>query len=137
MEVLEATSAEVEAKDGIGPPVAKAGDSSNGSPPVKATSSDLKLKAPLTEITYFRRDGCDFCDRQDPILEVVLSQRTDVAFRKVMPRESPDLWAKYAVTVTPTLVIEPAGKPPVVLRGLASQEAILKALPGRGTDAEK
>ena len=137
MEVLEATGTEDKAKDGTGPPVANAGESSNGSPSVKATSSESKLKAPLTEITYFRRDGCVFCDRQDPILEAVRSKRPDVAFRRVMPGKSLELWAKYAISVTPTLVIGPVGKPPVVLRGLASQEAILKAIPGRGTDAEK
>lgn len=137
MEVLEATAAEDEAKDGTGPPMPNAGESPQGSLPVKATSSEAKHKAPLTEFTYFRRDGCIYCDRQDPILEAVRSKRPDVAIRKVMPGESPELWAKYAVNVTPTLVIEPTGKPPVVLRGLASQEAILKAIPGRGTDAEK
>jgi hypothetical protein len=128
MEVLEATAAQDEAKDGTAPPAAKAGES------VKATSSETRLKS---EITYFRRDGCIFCDRQDPILEAVRSKRPDVGVRKVMPGESPELWAKYAVNVTPTIVIELAEKPPVVLRGLASQEAILKAIPERGTDAEK
>jgi hypothetical protein len=137
MEVLEATAEEDEARDGTGPPIMNAGEPSNGSPSVKATSSESKLKAPLTEMTYFRRDGCVFCDRQDPILEAVRSKRPDVAYRKVKPGESPELWAKYAVNVTPTVVIEIPGKPPVVLRGLASEETILKATQRRGTDAER
>ena len=137
MEVLEATAAEDEAKEGTPPPTPKPGEVPKDSPSVKATSSVTKLRSTSTEITYFRRDGCVYCDRQDPILEAVRSKRPDIVHQKVTPTESPELWAKYAVTVTPTVVVGIPGKPPVVLRGLASEEAILKAIQGRGADAEK
>jgi hypothetical protein len=51
--------------------------------------------------------------------------------------DSPELWTKHAIVVTPSLVIETSGKPPVILRGLASEETILEAIHGRGADAGK
>ena len=137
MEVLEATASAEDAKESVVAPDAEDRGPSEKTEPIKGSTLDAKLKAPATELIYFRRDGCGYCDRQDPILETVRSRLPEIRLRRVMWGGSPDLWAKYSVTVTPTVVIEADGKPPVVLRGLASEKTILKAIHGRGTDAGK
>jgi len=136
MEVLEATRTTEDAKDSVVASDAGIKGRSEETAPVKRPSVDAKLKTPATELFYFRRDGCTYCDRQEPILDALRSKRPEVEYRRVSLGDSPDLWSKYAVTVTPTIVIETAGKRPIALRGLASVETILKAIQGRGNDAE-
>ncbi len=137
MEVLEATASAEDTKVPVVPPDAEVRVPSEKTEPVKRSTLDAKLKAPATELIYFRRDGCGYCDRQDPILEIVRSRLPEVVLRRVMWGESAELWSKYAVTVTPTVVIQTAGRAPVVLRGLASEEKIRKAIQGSDTDAER
>ena len=137
MEMLESTASAEDAKESVVPPDAEIRGPSEKTAPVKESTLIAKLKAPATELIYFRREGCGYCDRQDPVLETVRSRLPDVRIQKVMWGGSPDLWSKYAVTVTPTVVIQTSGKRPIVLRGFASEETILKAIQGSGTDVER
>lgn len=79
------------------------------------------------EVLYFKQGDCAYCDAQDRILQALQADR-GIAVREVRKGVDPALWARYGVTVTPTLVIAGGRGPYVVLRGLASRQRLVTAL---------
>ncbi|MBI2932994.1 MAG: thioredoxin family protein [Planctomycetes bacterium] len=81
---------------------------------------EVQSSAPPTdrrEILYFAQEGCPHCAEQDRRLEAAdLGERP---LRRLTPRDAPELWERYKVTATPTLVID--GR---VLRGLRTRDQI-------------
>ena len=60
-------------------------------------------QAGASDILYFTQPGCGFCAEQDRELEAARIDKR--AVRRILPGESPDLWRRYAVRATPTLVV--------------------------------
>ena len=81
---------------------------------ITAVEAARQQAAPRGTVLYFSREGCRWCARQDEELRGLEVVR--------VPLGSP-LWGEYAVTTTPTLVVE--GK---IFRGLTPRETILKEL---------
>jgi len=69
-----------------------------------------------TVLYYFSKPGCPYCVEQDRVLAVADLSR--VPLIRVEPN-SP-LWTRYAVRVTPTLVLHRPGKAPRVMEGRVS-----------------
>ena len=57
-------------------------------------------------ITYFRRPGCRWCDRQDAALAEWLKSHPGVALEVVEPGTRPGLWTQHKVRGTPTLLFK-------------------------------
>lgn len=89
-------------------------------PSQKSPAPDEKPPGRSSEILYFSQDHCPFCQEQDRQLEGAdLHGRT---LRRLTPEREPELWKRYRVTASPTLVID--GN---VLRGVQTREQIEKA----------
>jgi hypothetical protein len=128
MEVLESVAQAQETREGT--------VQEEKTPASKTSPTELATKSTSptsTVITYFRREGCVYCDRQDEILEALRRERPDIVVRKLNWGESPEVWTERQISVTPSLLVEGPGKPPVLLRGLATRESILKAARQEGT----
>lgn len=65
-------------------------------------------------ILFFTREDCAYCRLQDRILG-------DLPVRRIRPEEAPELWQRYRVEATPTLVVR--GK---VYPGVTAREEIEK-----------
>jgi len=70
------------------------------------------------QILYFTRENCPYCREQDRLLG-------DLEVRRLNPGESPELWTRYGVDATPTLVV--GGK---VFRGVTARDVLEKARDG-------
>jgi hypothetical protein len=120
-----------------GAPQQTAGPEKKAGPPEKAPgtlelpeappSNDVP-KSPFT-VTYFHRSGCPHCDSQDVVLSRWLKGRPEGKLVVVNFGEKPDLWRRFQVRGTPTLVIEAKGSPkPVVVEGLSQEAELDRAL---------
>ena len=70
---------------------------------------------------YFTRTGCPFCVEQDKILAGMKGVRVERV-------SDPEVWKKYQVTATPTLVLDEKGRKPKIWRGLVSREQLEKEM---------
>ena len=59
-----------------------------------------------TAITYFRRPGCRWCDREDGVLADWLKAHPGVTLEVVEPGTRPGLWTQHKVRGTPTLLFK-------------------------------
>jgi hypothetical protein len=95
----------------------------------------LPGKVPFT-VTYFHRTGCSHCDTQDAILSRWLKDKPEAKLVVVAFGEKPELWQKYQVRGTPSLVIEASGREkPVFLEGVSQESELGQALLASSTPA--
>jgi hypothetical protein len=97
-------------------------------PPHPATPGKADPRGPFT-VTYFHRGGCPHCDTQDVILSRWLGARPEGKLVVVNFGEKPELWQKYGVRGTPSLVVEgPTPGSGVFLEGVSQESELEKAL---------
>lgn len=85
-------------------------------------------KVPFT-VTYFHRGGCPHCDTQDAILGRWLKDKPEAKLIVVDFGEKPELWQRFRVRGTPSLVLEAGGSNnPVFLEGVSQESELGKAL---------
>jgi hypothetical protein len=124
-----------------------AGDSSDAPPPEAPSPNAGKLsqapakaepsstsrpmggaKMPFT-VTYFHRAGCSHCDHQDEVLAGWLKYRPEGKLEVVEFGARPELWRRFGVRGTPSLVIEdPVSHGSVFLEGLAQRAQLEQGL---------
>jgi hypothetical protein len=115
------------------------GSSSTPSPGKRAAPipAGVAPKIPFT-VTYFHRDGCPHCDTQDAILSRWLKDKPQAKLLVVAFGEKPELWQKFQVRGTPSLVIEASGgERPVFLEGVSQESELAQALLASSTPAPK
>ncbi|HLY76247.1 MAG TPA: thioredoxin family protein [Planctomycetota bacterium] len=94
-------------------------------------------KVPFT-VTYFHRTGCPHCDTQDAILGRWLKDKPEAKLVRVDFGEKPELWQKFQVRGTPSLVIEASGREkPVFLEGVSQEAELGQALLASSTPTVK
>lgn len=82
-----------------------------------------------TTITYFRRPGCRWCDREDGVLAEWLKAHPGVALEVVEPGSRPELWTRYGVRGTPTLLLKETKTGMMrILEGFTAAPALDQAL---------
>ncbi len=101
---------------------------------VREDSSAVPTPQSSKELLYFKQADCVYCGLEDQVLAELRTKRADFVVREIPRGQSPELWKKYGVTVTPTIVIAPGSGPVTALRGLASLDQILAALNGMKSD---
>lgn len=85
-------------------------------------------KVPFT-VTYFHRSGCPHCDTQDAILGRWLKDKPEAKLVVVDFGEKPELWQRFCVRGTPSLVLEAGGSDnPVFLEGVSQESELGQAL---------
>jgi len=85
-------------------------------------------KVPFT-VTYFHRSGCPHCDTQDAILGRWLKDKPEATLVVVGFGEKPELWQRFRVRGTPSLVVEAVGSGhPVFLEGVSQDSDLGQAL---------
>lgn len=85
-------------------------------------------KVPFT-VTYFHRSGCPHCDTQDAILGRWLKDKPEAKLMVVDFGEKPELWQRFRVRGTPSLVLEAVGSDnPVFLEGVSQESELGQAL---------
>jgi hypothetical protein len=85
-------------------------------------------KVPFT-VTYFHRSGCPHCDTQDAILARWLKEKPEAKLDVVDFGEKPELWQRFQVRGTPSLVIQANGsEKPVFLEGVSQESELAQAL---------
>lgn len=83
----------------------------------------------LTSVLYFHEARCAHCDRQDRVLGPWISDQAAVKLEVVEGGTRPELWRKYRIRGTPSLVFLPAsGGEHVLVEGFADQERLERAL---------
>lgn len=84
--------------------------------------------SPLTML-YFHQAGCAYCDRQDRVLGTWIQEGAPVKLEVVEGGTRPELWGKYRIRGTPSLVFLPAGGGEhLLVEGFADQERLNLAL---------
>lgn len=97
-------------------------------PPPQPGPARETPRTPFT-LTYFHRAGCSHCDTQDLILASWLKARPEGKLVLVDFGEKPELWQRYRVRGTPSLVLESEGSGrPVFLEGVTPERELEKAL---------
>lgn len=97
-------------------------------PSQPAAPGKVDYRGPFT-VTYFHRGGCPHCDTQDVILSRWLRTRSEGKLVVVDFGEKPELWQKYGVRGTPSLVVEgPIPGSGVFLEGVSQESELEKAL---------
>ena len=81
---------------------------------------EIQTEPPSSVLYYFSKPGCPYCVEQDRVLAAAELSR--VPLIRVEPN-SP-LWTRYAVRVTPTLVLHRPGNAPRVMEGWVSRSAL-------------
>ncbi|MBI2932492.1 MAG: thioredoxin family protein [Planctomycetes bacterium] len=114
MELLEAVAGDAQSTPGSPKPV----------PPVAAKADEEQSSSTPIEVLYFKQAGCKFCDLQETVLAEARKKWPRVRIRDVVKGENDELWTKFGVRVTPTLVFHPGAKAPVMTRGLAPADQI-------------
>ncbi len=95
------------------------------------------LKVPFT-VTYFHRSGCPHCDTQDAILARWLKDKPEAKLVVVDFGEKPELWQKFQVRGTPSLVIQANGsEKPIFLEGVSQEPELAQALQASSTPTPK
>jgi hypothetical protein len=128
--ILRAAQAIKEYRSADPPPDAPGTDVDNllkSSPPAEPSSPSRTLGGPKTPftVTYFHRGGCPHCDHQDELLRGWLKDKPEGKLEVVEFGAKPELWRRYGVRGTPSLVIEDqASLRHVFLEGLA-KDALL------------
>lgn len=85
-------------------------------------------KVPFT-VTYFHRGGCPHCDTQDAILGRWLKDKPEAKLIVLDFGEKPELWQRFRVRGTPSLVLEAGGSDnPVFLEGVSQESELGQAL---------
>jgi hypothetical protein len=102
------------------------------SPPLPQRS-DRGVPAPEVgqgfTVKYFHRAGCHPCDTQDAVLAGWLRGKHGATLQVVEFGIQPDLWRRYNVRGTPSLVIEDqASGRTIFLEGLTQEQALDDAL---------
>lgn len=82
------------------------------------------------KVTYFRQDHCPLCPTQDAILKAVAQQHPGLTISAITPAQNQELWSKYQIMTTPSLLFEREGQA-TLLRGFASEIRIEEILDGR------
>jgi hypothetical protein len=84
---------------------------------------------PSFTVTYFHRSGCPHCDSQDLVLKRWLADKPEGKLVVIDFGVQPELWQKYRVRGTPSMVIEAksTGRP-VFLEGLSQDVELTQAL---------
>jgi len=79
-------------------------------------------------VKYFHRAGCRPCDTQDTVLSGWLKKKPGATLEVLDFGNQPDLWRRYNIRGTPSLVIEdkPSGKA-ILLEGLSSEKVLEEA----------
>ena len=93
--------------------------SSNESTVTEGTFDELKI----LEVIYFSHPKCPACVRQDGVLRDWKGRRRNILLRKITPGQSVELWQRYKVSATPTLVLRAGGRE-VVLVGLKTADQL-------------
>jgi len=95
------------------------------------------VKVPFT-VTYFHRGGCPHCDTQDAVLGRWLKDKPEAKILSVEFGEKPELWQRFQVRGTPSLVIEASGMGnPVFLEGVSQEAELAQALLASSTPPQK
>jgi thioredoxin 1 len=87
------------------------------------------LQASRPVLVDFVTTWCPPCRQQKPILEKLAARRTDVDVVCVDLEESPEVAAKYGVTVVPTLMVFVGGERKAIAHGLQSERKLDELLP--------
>lgn len=72
-------------------------------------------------LLYFTRPGCPFCAEEEKVLAGLEGVR-------VVRVADPELWKKYTVTATPTLVLDEKGREPKIWRGYVTRARLEKEM---------
>lgn len=88
------------------------------------------------ELLYFKQGNCPYCNLQDEVLAQLRASHAQVKVREVAKGTAPELWRKYGVTVTPTIVVLDGDNARDTLHGLMSLNQIVAAIQ-KGTVDEK
>jgi hypothetical protein len=106
----------------------KARGASEPAAPAQDAPGPERPRTPFS-VTYFHRSGCPHCDSQDVILRRWLADKPEGKLALVDFGDQPELWQKYRVRGTPSLVIEAkGGSRPVFLEGLSQESELAQAL---------
>lgn len=80
-------------------------------------------------VTYFHRAGCRHCDTQDGVLAGWLKDKPQGKLEIVEFGDKPELWRRFGVRGSPSLVIDSgASRKPVFLEGLSREPVLEEAL---------
>jgi hypothetical protein len=84
---------------------------------------------PRVEVIYFHGKGCPHCTEQDPVLAGWLLGHPEASVRVLERGESPELWLRYRVRGTPSLLLSDAsGDAGILLEGLSDGARLDRAL---------
>jgi hypothetical protein len=80
-------------------------------------------------VLYFHQASCPHCDRQDRVLAPWISDNAAVKLDVVEGGTRPELWRKYRIRGTPSLVfLPPGGGEQVLIEGFADRDRLDRAL---------
>ncbi|HLY73471.1 MAG TPA: thioredoxin family protein [Planctomycetota bacterium] len=100
--------------------------------PARKAASPAQVASPgkvSFTVTYFHRSGCPHCDTQDAILGRWLKDKPEAKLIVVDFGEKPELWQRFRVRGTPSLVLEAGGSSnPVFLEGVSQESELGQAL---------
>lgn len=131
--------------EGPGPAVAVQAPAAVATAPFEAAQAKRSSSSPAAPpgripftVTYFHRSGCPHCDTQDAILGRWLKDKPEAKLVVVDFGEKPELWQKFQVRGTPSLVIEARGSDrPVFLEGVSQESELGQALLASSSPALK
>jgi hypothetical protein len=100
-----------------------------GVAPAPSVRSETQDSAPKVTLTYFHGKGCPHCATQDGTLARWLAAHPEASVRVLELGESPELWLKYRVRGTPSLLLRlPSMDAEVLLEGISDEARLDQAL---------
>ena len=81
-----------------------------------------------TELLYFKRDDCPYCQKQDKVLAALGKTLPSLTVRTLKPEDAPELWKAYGISVVPSIVIPAPGRKPLMLRGFMPTGDLIRVI---------